>query len=149
MRPLLLACLLCALPAAAEDIKPFPLPSPDGKALAAEPNQKTFHVPFRFARVEQFYRERFKGETKITFVPSIDRDRHVLTLKSARPSDSWAKAVIHERDVDTSVEVTQVIRAGPELVEGNGKPLVELVITRSKEFDRQVESIDHSDDAHR
>jgi hypothetical protein len=125
----------------------FPLPSPDGKALAAGSDQRTFHVPFGFARVEQFYRERFGAESKVTLQASTTNGRRMLTLKSSRAGDSWAKAVVREGEVETTVEVTPVLRADAERVEGSGRPLVELVMTRSQEVDRMVQSIDHTSDA--
>ncbi|HEX4622291.1 MAG TPA: hypothetical protein VH208_12055, partial [Myxococcaceae bacterium] len=64
-------------------------------------------------------------------------------------ADTWARAVIKEGEVDTTVEVTPVLRAGEARVEGNGRPLVELVLTRSKDFDAMVNSIDHTPDAKR
>jgi hypothetical protein len=141
--------LLLAFSAVAESPAPFPLPSPDGKPLAATPGQRTFRVPYRFARVEQFYKERFARESKVTLTPSAVDGRHTLTLKSSRSGDTWAKAVIKEGEVDTTVEVTPVLRAGEERVEGNGRPLVELVLTRSRDFDQMVNSIDHASDAKR
>jgi hypothetical protein len=149
MRLTLLIGLLLAFSAVAQSPAPFPLPSPDGKALAATAGQHTFRVPYRFARVEQFYRERFTRESKVTLTPSLADGRHLLTLKSSRSGDAWAKAVIKEGEVDTTVEVTPVLRAGEERVEGNGRPLVELVLTRSKDFDQMVNSIDHTSDAKR
>jgi hypothetical protein len=149
MRLTWVVALLWAFTAHAEAPAPFPLPSPDGKPLAATAGQHTFRVPFRFARVEQFYKERFGRETKVTLAPSVVEGRHVLTLKSSRGADTWARAVIKEGEVDTTVEVTPVLRAGEERVEGNGRPLVELVLTRSKDFDAMVNSIDHTSDAKR
>ena len=125
----------------------FPLPAPDGKPLAASAKQRTFRVPFRYARVAQFYKERLSGDPKVQLSVRTQDGVHVLTIKSTRPTDLWAKAVIREGEVDTTVEVTPVVVGDEERVEGNGRPLVELVITRSKEFDRMVDSIDHSGDA--
>jgi hypothetical protein len=149
VRLLVAFVLTVALPALAEDSHAFPLPSPDGKALAAAAGQRSFRVPFRFARVEQFYRDRYARGAGVSLTPSLADSRHVLTLKSRRAGDFWAKAVIKEGEVDTAVEVTPVLRAGEERVEGNGRPLVELVLTRSKDFDKMVDSIDHTSNAER
>ena len=45
-------------------LKPLPLPSVDGKALAISAGQKTFRVPIRFAKVEAFYREQYKADPR-------------------------------------------------------------------------------------
>jgi hypothetical protein len=149
VRPFLICLLLSGVANANTVVRPFPLPSPDGKAVAAAADQRTFRIPFRFNRVEQFYRDRFKGDPKVTLLATFEDGRHVLTLRSARSDDAWAKAVIHEGEVETRVDVTPVLRAGEERVEGSGRPLVEMVLTRSQDFDRMVNSIDHtSDGAH-
>jgi len=41
------------------------------------------------------------------------------------------------------VEVTPVLRMGEEAVSGQGRPLVEFIISRSPEVDRAVQGIDH------
>lgn len=46
--------------------------------------------------------------------------------------------------METVIEVTPVLRAQAEAVQGNGKPLVELVLSRSSEVTRELESIDHA-----
>ena len=142
---MLLAPWLCVVLSAA----PFPLPSVDGKAVAASAGQRTFHLPVGFGRLEKFYRAQFGSADRVTLRAQLQDGRRTLVLKSTRPTDAWAKAVVKEGELDTVVEVTPVLRAGEERVEGNGRPLVEFVLTRSKEFDRMVEGIDHSSDAHR
>jgi hypothetical protein len=131
---------------AASPPRPFPLPSADGKTLAAGADQRTFHVPFGFARVAQFYRGRFRDEPGIKLSATQNDGRRVLVIKTTRADDAWAKAVVREGEVQTTVEVTPVLRAEAEHVEGTGRPIVELVLTRSQEVDRMVQSIEHTPD---
>jgi hypothetical protein len=147
-----LAALVLALSAAgpvladevAAAVDPLPLPSLDGKPLAAGPDRRTFRVPLRFQRVLRFFRERFDGVEDVTLrLEGVEGSRS-LTIASRRPGDAWAKAVVREAEVDTVVEVTPVLRLEAEKVEGTGLPLVELVITRSGDSAKAADEIDHS-----
>ena len=121
----------------------FPLPSIDGKALALTQGQKTFRVPMRYARVEQFYKEQFLNQKDVRLVPSgTDGDR-TLTLTSKRKGDAWTRAVVREGKVDTSVEVVAVLRMSGEAIEGNGKPLVQFVLTRSPDAAKAAAEMNH------
>lgn len=121
----------------------FPLPSIDGKALAMTQGQKTFRVPLRYVRVEQFYKDQFAGQKDVRLVPSgTDGDRS-LTLTSKRKGDAWTRAVVREGKVDTSIEVVAVMRMSGEAIEGNGKPLVQFVLTRSPEAAKAAAEMNH------
>jgi len=121
----------------------FPLPSLDGKALAVTNGQKTFRVPLRFARVEQFYKDQFASRKDVRLVAAgTDGDR-TLTLTSRRKGDAWKSAVVREGKVDTSIEVVAVMRMTGEAIEGNGKPLVQIVLTRSPEAAKAAAEQDH------
>lgn len=145
MRPLLSVAVLAigstAL-AAEPNLKPLPLPSVDGKALAIAPGQKVFRVPLRFSRVEAFYRDRFKADGKVTLKSAGADGKRTLTLVSRRLDDTWAKAVVKEGEVETAVEVTPVTRLDEEKVEGRAMPLV-IVIPRSAEAAKTADSIEH------
>ncbi|MGC4114691.1 MAG: hypothetical protein QM765_08795 [Myxococcales bacterium] len=124
-------------------LKPLPLPSIDGKALAIAPGQKTFRVPLRFAKVEAFYRERFKADEKVTLKAAGQDGKRTLTLVSKRLDDTWAKAVVKEGEVETAIEVTPVTRLDEQKVEGTkAMPLV-IVIPRSAEVEKAANSIEH------
>src|SRR5690348_11394240 len=105
---------------------PFPLPSVDGKPLAVTQGQKTFRLPMRFSKVEQFYRDQLGGSKEISLKVSGEPGGRVLSLSSKRKGERWTKATVREGEVDTNVEVTQVVDVGPLEVNGNGKPLVQF-----------------------
>ncbi|MEW6434001.1 MAG: hypothetical protein AB1730_21070 [Myxococcota bacterium] len=125
----------------------FPLPSVDGKPLAATETQKTFRYPLRFETVRGFYEARFgKGQAPtvkwaITGAPG----ERVLTLTNTDRKDTWRKAVVREKQGETIIDVTPVLRLAEETVEGNGRPLVEFVFGRSPEVDKAVQGIDHTE----
>jgi hypothetical protein len=123
-------------------LKPLPLPSVDGKALAISAGQKSFRVPVRFARVEAFYREQYKADAKITLKAAGEDGKRTLTIVSKRADDTWAKAVVREAEVETAIEVTPVLRLAEEKVEGKAMPLV-IVIPRSLEAEKAARSIEH------
>ncbi|HEY3451950.1 MAG TPA: hypothetical protein VGK67_36665 [Myxococcales bacterium] len=123
-------------------LKPLPLPSVDGKALAISPGQKVFRVPLRFAKVEAFYREQFKGQEKVTLKAASEGGRRTLSIVSRRGDDTWAKAVVREGEVETAIEVTPVTRIEETKVEGKAMPLV-IVIPRSSEVEKTASSIEH------
>lgn len=145
MRLLLAIAVLATSPSALAGeakLKPLPLPSVDGKALAIAPGQKVFRVPLRFARVEAFYREQFKADEKVALKSAGADGKRTLTLVSKRLDDTWAKAVVKEGEVETAVEVTPVTRLDEEKVEGRAMPLV-IVIPRSAEAAKTADSIEH------
>lgn len=121
----------------------FPLPSIDGKALAATPEQKTFRLPIRFEKVRSFYDGQFTGDEAkgITSKLSGTVGKRVLTLTSSRAGDTWKKAIVREGEIETVVEVTPVLRMEEAQIEGNAKPLVQFIIGRSADVDRAVEAI--------
>ena len=127
----------------------FPLPSPDGKSIATTPGQRVFHLPIRFARVERFYRERFGGDKAVSLRMERVEEAKSLTIVSQRKSDTWAKAVVREGAVDTVVEVTEVVRLGGDVVVGQAKPLVQIVLPVSPEPLHMANSIDHMSDLRR
>ena len=133
---------LAANPATAPEGS-FPLPTVDGKALAVTQGQKTFRVPMRFGRVEQFYREQLGGAKDVLLVPSGTDGERTLTLTTKRKGDAWTRAVIREGKVDTAIEVTPVLRMGDVNIAGNGKPLVQFVLTRSPEAAKAAADIEH------
>lgn len=133
--------LLVALALAAA---PFPLPSIDGKPLAVTEKQKVFRLPMRFEKVRAFYAERY-GAGKapdVTFTASGTPGSRKVLLASKRKGDTWTKAEVREGEVETVVEVTPVLQMDAVDVSGNGKPLVEFIISRSPEVDRAVKAID-------
>ena len=121
----------------------FPLPSIDGKPLAATAEQKSFRLPMRFEKVRAFYDGQFTGDEAkgVTTKLSGTSGKRVLTLISTRAGDTWKKAIVREGEVETVVEVTPILRMQEELIEGNGKPLVQFIIGRSGDVDRAVEAI--------
>jgi hypothetical protein len=121
----------------------FPLPSLDGKPLAAQERQKVFRVPLRMARVEQFYRDRFGEAPDVTLAVTRSQGKRILTITSKRKGDAWKKAVVREGELETVIELTPVLRLEGEQVTGNGKPMVEFVLTRSEEVKKMVNGIDH------
>ncbi|MEW5739302.1 MAG: hypothetical protein AB1938_10275 [Myxococcota bacterium] len=130
---------------------PFPLPSVDGKPLAVTEAQKTFRYPLRFEKIRAFYEERFgKGQVptvkwQVSGVPG----ERVLTLINTDKKDTWKKAIVREKDGETIIDVTPVLRLGEEEIVGNGRPLVEFVFGRSPDVDRAVQGIDHTEDLRR
>ncbi|HVE86863.1 MAG TPA: hypothetical protein VND93_28605 [Myxococcales bacterium] len=154
--PFLLATLLAAAPAAADppgkQAPPapppaaFPLPLVGGKPVAAAPGQKSFRLPLGYARVAAFYRDQLRGVSGVTLVERTPREGEglrVLEIRSLRTNDAWAKALVREEANGTTVDVTPVIRADVQDVQGVARPLVEFVIGRSDEARKAAESIDH------
>lgn len=123
---------------------PFPLPSVDQKAVVAAPEQKVFRLPSRFEKVRDFYLAQFKDQAEVTVKPQTIAGKRSLVLTSKRAGDSWRRAVVTEGSMETVVEVTPVLRLESERVSGNGKPLVEMVLPRSPEVQKALESIDAS-----
>lgn len=125
-------------------LHPLPLPSLDRKPLAAgAEGQKSFRVPMRFAAVEKFYREQLGKMDGITLKRSEAGGKKLLTLTSKRKDDTWAKATVKEGEVDTLVEVIPIARFDAAKVEGRGRPLVEIMISRSEEAAKDAAGIDH------
>ncbi|MDP3234781.1 MAG: hypothetical protein Q8N26_18510 [Myxococcales bacterium] len=120
----------------------FPLPTIDGKPLAATAEQKSFRLPMRFEKVRGFYDAQFIGDAKgITAKVSGTTGKRVLTLISSRAGDTWKKAIVREGEVETVIDVTPVLRMAEEQIEGNGRPLVQFIIGRSGDVDRAVDAI--------
>lgn len=132
--------LLVALTLAA----PFPLPAIDGKAPAVTEKQKTFRLPMRFEKVKAFYAEQLKA-ADVTQREAVVEGRRVLTITTKATTESWTKAVIREGEVDTSVDVTPVMRLSEESISGNARPLVQFVFGRSPDVDQAVKAIDHTE----
>jgi hypothetical protein len=138
------ALLLPALAAAAEAIHttPFPLPEIDGKKIGVAAGQTTFNLPMKFSRVEAFFREHFKQEPRITFKAAGAEGARTLTIESKRIGDAWAKAVLKEGEVLTSITVTFIITPkGPVDISGTMPPV--LFIPRSADAARDADSIEH------
>ena len=130
---------------------PFPLPSVDGKPLAVAGDQKTFRCPVRFETVRGFYEARFgKGQVAtVRWALTGTPGERVLTLTNTDKGDSWRKAIVREREGETVIDVTPVLRLADEKVEGNGRPLVEFVFGRSPDVDKAVQGIDHTEQLRR
>jgi hypothetical protein len=125
---------------------PFPLPTVDGKAIAVTDKQRSFRYPMRFEKLRAFYEEQLGKEKDITLKVAGVSPQRTLTLTSKRRGDQWVKAVVKEGEVETVVDVTPVIQGGQIDVHGTGVPLVQFVFERSKEVDKAVESLDHTND---
>ena len=122
---------------------PFALPTVDGKALSVSEGQTLFIVPLRFEKVRAFYASQLDA-AQVTSTVKREAGGPVLTLVNRRASDSWKKAVIRESPAGTQIEVTPIIRLSEEKVTGNGKPLVEFVLGRSRAVDQAVQDIGDS-----
>lgn len=121
----------------------FPLPAIDGKAIAVTDKQKSFRLPIRFDKVRSFYDTQLKGAAGVTLKQTGDSGTRVLTIANRNKTDSWTTATVSEKDMETVIDVTPVLRMTETTVEGNGKPLVEFIIGRSGDVDRAVhEGID-------
>jgi hypothetical protein len=119
---------------------PFPLPAPDGKSLAVKEGQKTFRLPSRFERVKAFYEERFRDDRDVTMRTEGQPGARQLKLVSRKKGDTWVRATVSEREMETVVDLVPVIQLDEEKIAGNGKPLVEFVIGRSPEVKKAVDS---------
>ena len=128
---------------------PLPVPSLDGKAISVASGQRVFHLPMRFARVEKFYRELFGADRRIAIAMERGEDLKGMTITSKREGDAWAKATVREGAVDTTVEVTPIVRLDGDTVLGNAKPLVQFVLPRNPGVVDQVNSISHMPDGPR
>lgn len=124
---------------------PLPVPSPSGKPLATTPAQRTVRVPLSFARVERFYRDQLgPAAPRVTIVVERTPEGRVLTLTSRREGDAWSRAVAREGAVDTTIEITPVVRAGIIDVQGRAAgPSVQFVMPPNPEVARQADTIDH------
>lgn len=141
----LAALLAPALGAAEEARAPFPLPTIDDKQIPVAPNQTSFRLPMKFARVETFYCDQLKGKPKISFKASGAEGARILTIESKRAEDAWAKAVVKEGEVATTVDVTFVLVMSGSTVSGTMPPV--LFIPRSAEAAKTAESIEHLEHA--
>lgn len=97
----------------------------------------------RFEKVKTFYEDQFAGDAQHPIKHAGASGNRTITLTSKRPTDAWKKAVIKEASLETTIELTPVMRMDDEGVEGRGTPLVEFIIGRSKEVDAALNSIDH------
>lgn len=125
---------------------PFPLPTVDNKPLAVTDKQKSFRLPMGFEKVRSFYDGQFAKEKDVTMKVTGTSGQRVLTMASKRKGDRWTKAVVKEAEMETVVDVTPVMVGSEIDVQGTGTPLVQFVFERSKEVDKAVQSIDHTDD---
>jgi hypothetical protein len=123
---------------------PFPLPSIDGKPLAATAEQKSFRLPMRFEKVRSFYQSQFVGDNAKGIVTTFSgtAGKRVLTIVSSRAGDTWKRAILREGESETVIDITPVLRLSEAQIEGNGKPLVQFIIGRSGDVDRAIEAID-------
>jgi hypothetical protein len=119
---------------------PFPLPAIDGKPLAFSDGQKVFRLPMRFEKVKSFYAQQLGPDVAVT--EKTVGGKRVLTLVARGKSESWVKAIVREGEVDTTIEVTPVMRLAEETISGNGRPLVEFIILRSPDVQKALERID-------
>lgn len=151
MRPALLvvAALLAAHAFAEPPPKPalgaFPLPAVDGKPLAISDGQRSFVLPIRFERAHLFYKQLLGQEKGVTTKVAGSPGARTLTLVSRRSGDSWSRAVVHEQEMTTRVEVSFVIKVDPEKVVGNASPQVTFVIGRDPAAARAAAEIEHTD----
>ncbi|MGV3619237.1 MAG: hypothetical protein ACO1OB_00390 [Archangium sp.] len=123
----------------------FPIPTIDGKAPASAPEQTKWTLPMRFEKAKKFYAEEFKSNADVKLTERT-RDGHrelVITTKASK--ETWTRAVVTEREVDVSLEVTRVMRLNDEAISGTARPLVEFVFTRSPEIDEAIRNIDHTE----
>jgi hypothetical protein len=125
---------------------PFPLPTVDGKQIAVTEKQKTFRFPMRFEKLRAFYDEQFGKEKDVTMRVTGTSGQRVLALSTKRRGDRWTKATVKEGEVETIVDVTPVVEVPVTDVQGTGQPLVQFVFERSKEVDKAVQGIDHTED---
>lgn len=123
----------------------FPIPTIDGKAPASAPDQSKWTLPMRFEKAKKFYAGEFKTNADVKLTERT-RDGHrelVITTKASK--ETWTRAVVIEREIDVSIEVTRVMRLNDEEISGTARPLVEFVFTRSPDIDKAVKSIDHTE----
>lgn len=136
MLSLLVAAVLCSS---------FPLPSVDGKAPAVAEGQTTFRIPMRFEKAKAFYVAQLGGQQRVTLREKSDGNRRVIVLTTTQEGATWAKAIVREGEVDTTIEVTPVIRLADEQIEGQAKPLVQFLFGRSPEVEKALNTIDHTE----
>ena len=120
---------------------PFPLPTIAGKAPAVTAGQRVFRLPMRFERLRSFYEGQFSGAEKVQVKVTGVSGARVLTVLSKRLSDGWTKAVVQEGELESVVTITPVLRGDKLEVAGNGRPLVEFIISRSADIDKAVDAI--------
>jgi hypothetical protein len=120
----------------------FPLPSLDQKPLAMTADQKVFRLPLRFEKVRAFYDEQLKTRSEVTLRVTGVSGARVLTITNANKADTWRNATVTEKDMETVIAVTPVLRMNETQVTGNGRPLVEFVFSRSPEVERAMQGIE-------
>lgn len=123
----------------------FPIPSVDGKAPAVSAEQTRWNVPLRFEKAKRFYADAFKDDADVRVTERRHEGRRQLVITTRSRTDTWTRAVVTERDVDLSIEVTRVLRLSDEAISGTARPLVEFVFTRSPEVKKALDSIDHTE----
>jgi hypothetical protein len=136
MVPALLALALAATP--------FPLPAIDGKPLAITEGQKSFRLPMRFEKVKAFYEEQFKDQKGVTVRVSGTTGTRLLALESSRATDNWKSAKVKEGELETVVELKEVMRLAGDVIEGKAPP-VQFILTRSAEVEKSLQTIDHTE----
>jgi hypothetical protein len=146
MKQALVAGLFLLASAAFADgtARAFPMPSIDGKTVAISEGQKSFRLPIRFQKVADFYRAQFADPKEVQLTATGTSPERTLLLTNKRKGDTWSKAVVREGEIETVIEVTPVLRMGAETVNGNGKPLVEFVISRDPQAAKAAADIDHT-----
>jgi hypothetical protein len=123
---------------------PFPLPTVDGKALPVQQDQKVFRLPMSFSKVKAFYEQQLGKAEGVKLVSTSVDGQRVLKLSTKNKEYLWTSATVRESEVETIVELKQVIQVGPTEVTGNGPP-VQFIFTRSTLADDAVKSIDHTE----
>jgi hypothetical protein len=120
----------------------FPLPTIDQKPLAVTAEQKVFRLPLRFEKVRAFYDEQLKGRAEVRLKVTGAGGARVLSITNGNKADTWRAATVTEKENETVIAVTPVLRMEETAVTGNGRPLVEFVFSRSPEVERAIEGID-------
>lgn len=120
----------------------FPLPTIDQKPLAVTAEQKVFRLPLRFEKVRAFYDEQLKGRAEVRLKVTGPSGARVLSITNGNKADTWRAATVTEKETETVIAVTPVLRMEETAVTGNGRPLVEFVFSRSPEVERALEGID-------
>jgi hypothetical protein len=123
----------------------FPLPTLDGKPLAVTEKQTTFRLPQRFDAVRAFYARQLEGRPAVAARITGTPGARVLTLTNRDRADTWRQATVTERETETLVELTPVLRMAEDAVQGSARPLVEFILGRSPEVDRALKGIDHTE----
>lgn len=136
--------MLAALAALALTASTFPLPAIDGKPLALTPGQKSFRLPMRFEKVKAFYDEQFKGSADVTVRAAGTPGNRSLVIANRNKSDRWMSATVKEGELETVVDLKQVLELDGERIDGKAPP-VNFILTRSAEVQKSLDTIDHTE----